>query len=101
MQISLRRYTVVFEPRHEISNNVVGATSNGSEARLSLHLSKCHIVENHMSRLNFVISAKLCLDFGCQLNMLLAIIAEMAADWSLITPYQSQPCRPSYMYDEQ
>ena len=25
-----------------------------AEARLNLHLSKCHIVENHMSRLIFV-----------------------------------------------
>ena len=72
------------EPVHEISNNVVCATSKGSDqpahkpdqspclsleyymrvklltddlleiltahARLSLHLSKCHIVGNHMSR---------------------------------------------------
>ena len=81
------------EPRHEISNNVVCATSKGSDqpahtcrlirafacrlsilwvlsywpnfiwsfyawkeaaqARLSLHLSKCHIVANHMPRLKF------------------------------------------------
>ena len=25
-----------------------------AQARLSLHLSKCHIVGNHMSRLNFI-----------------------------------------------
>ena len=25
-----------------------------AQARLSLHLSKCHIVGNHMSRLNYV-----------------------------------------------
>ena len=64
----------IFEPRHEISNNVVCATSKGSDqpahtcslfrvfashlkevaqAGLSLHLSKCHIVGNHMSRLIF------------------------------------------------
>ena len=81
------------EPQHEISNNVVGATSKGSDqsvhthslirafasrlnipwmlnywpyiilsfkalkkaaqARLSLLLSKCHIVGNHMSRLKW------------------------------------------------
>ena len=75
-----------FEPRHEISNNVVCATSKASDqpaltrslikafacrlniygritiwssltykkvvqARLSLHMSKCHSVGNHMSRL--------------------------------------------------
>ena len=49
MQISLKRHTIVFEPRQEISNNMVGATSKGSDARLSQHLSKCHIVGNHMS----------------------------------------------------
>ena len=74
------------EPWHEISNNVVCATSKGADqpvhthslirvfasrlnilwllynlelleaaqALLSIHLSKCHIVGNHMSRLNFV-----------------------------------------------
>ena len=25
-----------------------------AQARLSLHLSKCHIVGNHMSRLNYI-----------------------------------------------
>ena len=84
----------IYEPRHEISNNVVCATSKGSDqpahthslirafasrlnilyvlsyglniiwsflveneaaqARLSLHLSKCHNVGNHMSRLNYI-----------------------------------------------
>ena len=84
---------VTFEPVHEISNNLVCATSKASdqpahtgslirafashlsilwllsywlntvwsfqaekeaaEARLSLHLSKFHIVGNHMSRLKF------------------------------------------------
>ena len=27
----------------------------GPQARLNLHLSKCHIVENHMSRLIFLV----------------------------------------------
>ena len=56
----------VYEPRHEISNNVVCATSKASDqsvhtllehsmsvmcyARLSLHLSKCHIVGDYMWR---------------------------------------------------
>ena len=66
------------EPWHGISNNVVCATSKASDqpahtrslirafasrlifyecaqARPSLHLSKCHIVGNHMSRLNNVL----------------------------------------------
>ena len=30
-----------------------------AQARLSLHLSKCHIVGTHMSRLNYVILRKL------------------------------------------
>ena len=83
------RYFIIIEPRHEISNNVVCATSKASDqpqsdqslcwsleysmtvklltelhleflslkggckARLSLHLSKRHIVGNHMSWLIF------------------------------------------------
>ena len=83
----------IYEPRHEISNNVVCATSKGSDQtahkrslirafasclifyecyatdrtafgvsklkkgaaqdHLCLHLSKYHIVGNHMSRLNY------------------------------------------------
>ena len=80
---SLRDYNLsnsTYEPRHEISNNVVCVTSKASDqpahtrslirafasrlnilslkggctgASLSLHFSKCHIVGNHMSRLMF------------------------------------------------
>ena len=83
-------YLRINEPRHEISNNVVCATDNGSDqpahtrslnrtfvcrlniiwllsywpnsiwravqARLSLHFSKCHIVRNLMSWLNWNLS---------------------------------------------
>ena len=78
-----------YEPRHELSNNVVCATSKayaqsdqslclsleysmtprllteqhleflslkgGCKARMRLHMSKCHIVGNNMSRLNYSI----------------------------------------------
>ena len=88
--------TIIIEAWHEISNNVVCATSKGSDqpahtrslirafasrlnnlwllnycpnsiwsyqeaaqARLSLFMSKCHIVGNHMSRLNYYTSKSL------------------------------------------
>ena len=35
-----------------------------AQARLSLHLSKCHIVGNHMSRLNYSLSKLVFLHFS-------------------------------------
>ena len=49
------RMTLVFvsyEPRHEISNIVICAIGKASDQPAPmLHLSKCHIVGNHMPRL--------------------------------------------------
>ena len=53
---------------HEYSMNIKLLTEEhleflslkrGTQACLSLHLSKCHIVGNHMSRLNYIYSSGL------------------------------------------
>ena len=61
-------WPILYEPRHEIPKNVEYSTTvkllaehhlkflslkGAAQACLSLYLSKCHIVGNHMSRLNF------------------------------------------------
>ena len=52
LHFKLYLHIYVIEQRHEISNNVVCATSKASyQLAHTLHLSKCHVVENHMSRL--------------------------------------------------
>ena len=52
------RLNILWLLSYWLNNNVEFLSLQGaSQARLSLHLSKCHIVGNHVSRLNYVVGA--------------------------------------------
>ena len=47
------------------------SSKEAAQARLSLHLSKCHIVGNHMSRLNYV---DICTCIICGFHIMLTVL---------------------------